>query len=295
MKTGFVGLLGLPNAGKSTLVNALIGEKVGIVTNKPQTTRRRILGIYNDPESQIIFVDSPGKVQNTKALNQYLKEELNAIIADSDLLLVTLNLDAKDPEHLKALLEQARDSGKPWLAVITKDDLPFPQRNPMIRDLVSQAGGEVIAVSALKKVEALRELLIPKVKERLPVTGSPLYPQDIFTTETERGLVEEVVREKCFQVLHEEVPFGLATKCLSFKEDRGRPECQVEIIVSKKNHIPMVVGRGGQNIKRIGTESRLECENRLGKKLILKTHVKCVEDWHKKNNMMRELGYAQHS
>ena len=293
MKTGFVGLVGLTNAGKSTLVNQLLGEKVGIVTKKAQTTRRRILGIHNDEDSQIIFVDAPGQVKDDKGLNSFLRNELNAVIEESDSLIAVLNVDTKDPKELMGIIEMTARAGKPWIAVITKDDLPKPHRTVKLRELVREAGGKAVAVSALKRPSELAELLLPLVKECLPETEQALYPRDIYTTESERELVEEVVREKCFELLHEEIPFGLATKCIQFIEGEKCHEIMVDIIVSKKTHVSIAVGKGGQILKRIGMNSRLDLEKRLGRKLMLKTFVKCVEDWPKRQSSLKEYGYAE--
>ena len=293
MKTGFVGLVGLTNAGKSTLVNQLLGEKVGIVTKKAQTTRRRILGIFNDEDSQIVFVDAPGKVNDSKGLNGYLKDELAAVIEDSDALIAVLNIDAKNPNELESIIEMTARSGKPWVAVITKDDIPKPHRTMKLREMVKEAGGKAVAISALKRSDELLDLVLPLVKETLPETEHPLYPRDIYTTETERELVEEVVREKCFELLHEEIPYGLATKCIEYNESDKITHCLVDIVVSKKSHMSIVVGKGGQNLKKIGMNSRLDCEKRLGRKLMLKTYVKCVEDWPKRQSSLKEYGYAE--
>lgn len=323
MKTGFVALVGLPNAGKSTLVNALIGEKVGIVSRKPQTTRRRVIGVYNDKDTQIAFVDSPGRVKAESGLNSFLQKELEAVIADSDACIAVLNLDAHKVSDLLEVVELVKKSNRPWFIVINKTDLDASMANGerehklriTLEDLLAQPGApsgaqaqsetqaqsavlqpnqkvQIISCSAIHNHKTLREQIIPLVRDMLPDSPGPLFADDIYTTQSSRDLVAEIVREKCFEYLHQEVPYGLAVKVLKYDESGKLPKIYVEIIVSKENFVSMVVGQGGQTIKRIGASSRIECERVLGQKIYLETHVKLKKDWVKNPEMMKELGYV---
>ncbi len=295
MKTGFVAMVGLTNAGKSTLVNALVGQKVGIVSSKPQTTRKRVMGILNEQDAQVVFVDAPGQVRDPKGLNAFLATEFLAAIDESDMVLAVLNVDAKKPEHLEKLLQLVRDSTKPWMAVITKDDLPHPQRTVKVRQMVDAYGGQCVAISALKRPEEMRELLLPLILKMLPESEVPMYPTDLFTTQSEKEILAEIVREKCFQRLHQEIPFGLTTRVMQFQETAKGIICDIDIVVSKASHVSIVIGQGGQNLKTIGMESRMEAEQILGRKVTIKTFVKCDEDWTNRPVKMQEFGYAQRS
>lgn len=318
MKSGFVALVGLPNAGKSTIVNALIGEKVGIISKKPQTTRRRVIGVYTDSESQICFIDAPGRVQASSGLNHFLSRELESVVRDCDACLAVLNLDAEKFEDLIEVVEFVKKSGRPWAIVINKTDLSADlgsgEREVKLETALLPYGVPVLSCSArsalarsanapagpthdrsaphFSKGEALRSRLLPIVKSLLPESSAPLFAGDIYTTQTSRELVAEIVREKCFEYLHQEVPYGLAVKVLKYDESHKIPRIFVEILVSKENFAPMVIGRGGSMIKRIGASARIECEKVLGQKIHLETHVKVKKDWVKNPEIMKELGYV---
>lgn len=296
MKTGFVALVGLPNAGKSTLVNALVGEKVGIISKKPQTTRKRVIGVYNDTDTQIAFVDSPGRVRAEVGLNSFLEKELEDVIRGSDACLAILNLDAKKSADLLDIVNLVKKSNRPWAIVINKTDIDAAMgdgaRELKLRSELQLFGVPIIACAATKSAEILKEKLIPIVRDLLPNSTAPLFENDIYTTQSTRELVCEIVREKCFEYLHQEVPYGLAVKVLKFDESGKIPKIYIEIIVAKENFVSMVVGQGGQMIKRIGASARIDCERILGHKIYLETHVKVKKDWTKNPEMMKELGYV---
>lgn len=292
MKAGFVSLVGQPNAGKSTLVNALIGEKVGIVSAKPQTTRKRVIGIYNEPNMQACFVDSPGFVEATTGLNAYLKEELKGIINDGDMIIAVLNLDARKLEDLLALADLVSRSGKKWFALITKTDLDKDLRSERLRVELQKYNVPVVQVCAVRKAERLREQILPLVREMLPESPAPLFNVESYTTQNVRDLVAEIVREKCFETLHQEVPYGIAVKVVKYDETGKLPKIHTEIMVSRESFVPMVLGAQGKRIKHIGTEARKECEKVLGQKIYLETHVKVKKDWTKNPQVMKELGYV---
>ncbi len=292
MKAGFVSLVGLPNAGKSTLVNALIGEKVGIVSPKPQTTRKRVIGIYNEPNMQACFVDSPGYIEATTELNTFLREELKGIIKDGDMLIAVLNLDARKLEDLVALADLASKSGKKWFALITKMDMDKDLRSERLRVELQKYNVPIVNVCAVRKAEKLREQVLPLVREMLPESPAPLFNNDSYTTQNVRDLIAEIVREKCFETLHQEVPYGVAVKVVKFDETGKLPRIHTEILVSRESFVPMVLGAQGRRIKHIGTEARKECERIMGKKIYLETHVKVKKDWTKNAQMMKELGYV---
>lgn len=292
-RSGFVGLIGLPNAGKSTLANTLIGEKVSIVTAKPQTTRQRVLGIRTDESSQILFVDAPGVVKSTSGLNNFLGAEYQSVMADSDVLIAVLNIDCSRMEDLMSIAETCHTQGKPWLVVITKSDFEKPQRVAILREQLQKFSVPVVAVSALHQKEAARELVLPLVKGLLPLSLSPLYDPDIYTSQTLREMVSEIVREKAFELLHQEVPYGLAVQILKFDEDTG-PVVKIyaNILVNKEGHRAIVVGAGGSQLKQIGQAARREIEVLTERQVYLDLHVVVKKNWAKNSMMLEELGYV---
>lgn len=292
-KAGFVGLLGLPNAGKSTLVNALVGEKVSIVTDKPQTTRKRIVGILSKEDFQAVFVDSPGIIQATRGLNSFLEKEYKDILQESDLLMVVLNLDARKFEMLEEVIEMAQQSGKPWFAVINKEDQADPRRVVILQQKLMALNKSGLVGSALKKPEAMTAQIFEAIKELLPESPGPLYEPDLFTLANERELTAEIIREKCFENLHQEIPFGLAVRIIKFIENEGPiVKIYAELLIAKENHRPIVIGQKGQKLKQIGMEARTELEKFLDRKVFLDLHVKVQSNWSESDMIMKELGYV---
>ncbi len=297
-RAGFIGLIGLPNSGKSTLLNHLVGEKVSIVTAKPQTTRRRVIGIVNKESMQGIFVDAPGVVKAHAGLNLFLRDEAMDVITQSDVLIAVLNIDEERVENLDEIIKLAQESRKPWLAVIHKTDLAaYIHRPQILRDRLEKMGVPVVAGSSLKENEiaALTELVLAGIEPLLPAAKGPLYDEDLYTTSNLRDLCAEIIRERCFENLHQEIPFGLAVKIVRFVEDDG-PAVQIaaEIIVAKENHQPIVIGRDAQLIKKIGTEARKEIVNLLGRKVFLDLKVATKKNWQKNPLFMKDLGYVVH-
>ncbi|MGZ3721733.1 MAG: GTPase Era [Bdellovibrionales bacterium] len=292
-RAGFVGLIGLPNSGKSTLLNAVVGEKVSIVTSKPQTTRRRVMGLLTEKDYQIVFVDAPGVVRASSGLNMFLVEEAKDVISQSDALIAVLNIDEKNAEHLDQIIEIVRTSGKPWVALIHKTDLPQVHRPQILRDKLSAFNVPVLQGSALVDGKLLKELLMEHIVPMMPAADGPLYDAELYTLSTTRELCGEIIREKCFENLHQEVPFGLAVKILQFNEDEG-PTVKLysEILVAKENHRPIVVGKGGEILKKIGMEARKEIEALVGRKVYLDLRVISKQGWQKNSGMMKELGYV---
>lgn len=292
-RAGFVGLIGLPNSGKSTLMNALVGEKVSIVTAKPQTTRRRMIGVLSKDDYQVVVVDAPGLVQAKSGLNQFLKDEAHDVIAQSDVLVAVLNIDEKNVEQLDEVLALVRESGKPWVALINKTDLPLLHRPQILRDRVTDSGVPVVQGSAKDNAEVLRDALMEKIVPMLPQSEGPLYDEDLYTLSPTRELCAEIVREKCFEQLHQEVPFGLAVRIMKFEEDRGPlVNILVEIMVTKENHRPIVIGKDGAVLKKIGTEARKEMEKLLDRRVYLDLNVTSKRNWQKNPGVMKDLGYV---
>lgn len=292
-RAGFIGLIGLPNSGKSTLMNLLVGEKVSIVTAKPQTTRRRMMGLITAPDFQAVLVDAPGIVNSTSGLNTFLKEEALDVIAQSDALIAVLNIDEQKGEALDSIIELVSKSGKPWMAVIQKVDLPLLHRPQILRDKLAAFGVPVLQGSALKESESLKESLLSEIPKLLPEAPAALYDGELYTLSTTKELTAEIVREKCFESLHQEIPFGLGVRILKFSEDEGpTTKIYAEILVNKPNHRPIVIGRGGSVLRTIGMTARQEIEKMLGAKVYLDLKVTAQKDWTKHKSTLKEFGYV---
>lgn len=298
-KAGFLGLIGQPNAGKSTLMNFLVDEKVSIVSAKPQTTRRRILGIWSTDKGQVVFVDAPGLIKADKGLNGFLAREADEVIADSDALLAILSIDEEKPETAEKVIEKVAKSGKPWIGIITKADIEEKAHRVLIlKKMIEEKNGKALSVSvkdSLNDTEE-REALLIECLELLPESPQPLYDTELFTNENVREMVSEVIREKCFESLHQEIPYSLAVRILKFDEAASPiPKIHAEIIVSKDNHKAIVIGKEAKVIKQIGTEARKEIEKLMGEKVFLDLQVACKPDWFENKRMMKELGYGTKS
>jgi GTPase len=292
-KAGFIGIVGFPNVGKSTLVNALVGEKVSIVSAKPQTTRQRVFGILSRPEGQIIFTDLPGLTGRPGEVNSFLRGEFFRGLSDADALLIVDDITENASEKIADLLVKEKIE-KPILVVINKVDLAPVEK---LADRVAfweQKGFKSIGFSALKPLRLPKEFLINDLINMLPVAPAPLYDAELYTTQNLRDMVSEVIREKCFERLHKEIPYGLAVKILKFEEpnDKGIGKIYAEIILAKENHKPIVVGKGGQALKAIGQIARAEIEKMLGYKVYLDLHVQVRRDWVSSESFLQELGYV---
>jgi GTPase len=295
-RAGFVGLIGQPNAGKSTLMNFFVQEKVSIVSAKPQTTRRRILGIHSENQGQIVFIDAPGVIQADRGLNGFLAQEAMDVCKDSDLLIAVLSLDAEKPEEIDKTLELVKNSGKKCIVAITKCDIQEKShRLSIIEDKVKTAGFESFKVQGLNQKQNLNELrssILAQILNLLPKAPAPFYSIDLFTPETEKGLALEIIREKCFELLHQEVPFQLATRMIKFDEmAKPVPRISAEIIVEKETHKGIVIGKGASVIKEIGTLARKDIEKMLDQKVFLEIFVRVSPGWSENKGIMKELGY----
>lgn len=300
MKAGFVGLIGMPNAGKSTLMNFLIEEKVSIVTPRPQTTRRRVHGIWTSKEAQIIFVDAPGVVTAKPGLFEFLANEAQEVASESDALVAVLSVDQKSKEEAEAILDMVKKSGKPWMAVITKTDLEnLGHRAVILQDMVTKYGGKSLSISSTRRdgfQNEDRKALLQGIQNLLPESEAPLYDPELYTTENLRDLACEIVREKCFLNLKDEVPYSIGVRPIEFKEEADPvPKINLEILVSKENHKGIVIGKGGQLLKKIGQEARTEIEKIMGQKVFLGLKVSVREGWTDNKRIMKELGYHHES
>jgi GTP-binding protein Era len=293
-KAGFVAIIGEPNAGKSTLINLLVEEKVSIVSPKPQTTRQRITGILTTESAQIVFVDAPGMIKSTSGINSFLQEEAKDVIAKSDALLLLLPADSSD-EMAKELLSRVEKyiEANQIRILVTKSDLLGGTRTPKFFKTLIDLKVPFTSISALKSPDEARAEVLNLLETLLPKASAPLYDTEIYTTQTLREMSAEIIRERCFENLHQEIPYGLAVRIMSFKEDEGVVvKIAAEIIVDKENHKGIVIGAKGSGLKKIGSEARKKLEELLGRQVFLEMHVKVKEGWTKNKAFMKELGYV---
>lgn len=292
-RAGFVGLVGHPNAGKSSLLNRLVDEKVAAVTPKPQTTRRRVLGIVTDDEAQIVFVDAPGLVKTATGINPFLQKELQSVIEDSDVLLAIVSLDTETPEMVDEILDMVAHQRKPWAVFINKSDLQEKaHRLGKIIEKIQLREGRYFVGTCSHEEGIPKEELLKFLRESMPTNPGPLYQGEIYTPHTLRELAVEMVREKCFEFLEKELPYQLAVRIIKFDESEVVPRLSFEILVSKDTHKGIVIGKGGATLKKIGTEARHEIEKLMGSKVFLQFHVAIRPQWMKNEKMMEELGYV---
>ncbi|MBE3602029.1 GTPase Era [bacterium] len=290
-RAGFVTLAGRTNVGKSTLLNRLVGRKVAAVTPRPQTTRRRIVGIRTDERAQMILIDTPGLHQPRAAMNRRMVDTARRCLAEGEVIAAVLAANAPLGDEDRALLETVAALARPAVVAVNKIDLATRERlMPLIKsahELIPKA--EIVPVSALTG-ENLDELV--RVISALLPESPPLMPGDEYTDQTERMLAEEIIREKIFLAMREEIPFSTAVQVEDFKEETERNLAKIRalIIVERESHKGMVIGAGGRQLKSIGTAARLELEEMLGRRIFLELHVKVEKGWTGDPRRLKELG-----
>ncbi|HEX3376868.1 MAG TPA: GTPase Era [Candidatus Acidoferrales bacterium] len=289
-KSGFVAIVGRPNAGKSTLVNHLVGEKVAIVTSRPQTTRNRIQGIVNRENAQIVLIDTPGLHRPESALGRQMMGEVEAAIEAVDI--VALLLDVSEEFGLgdrRAVERLQRVEAKRFLLLNKIDRLPRAELLPKIEKL-SKLGkfDEIIPISALKGDGVDRAL--EKMIEYLPV-GTPQFPTDQYTDQPERFLAAEIVREKAMASTTQEVPHAVAVICDAFEETPKLIRIRATIYVDREGQKGILIGKGGGSLKQIGTLARKELESILGVKIFLELYVKVLKNWRENPQIVRQLDW----
>jgi len=287
---GFVAIVGRPNAGKSTLLNRFVGQKVAIVTSKPQTTRNRIQGIVTHPQGQVVFIDTPGVHEADSALNRQMMREVAAALEGIDVLLLMVDAIRALPQEDALLLEKAkRFEGKTILALNKIDRIPKPKLLPLM-DAFSKA----FPFAALMPISALRgdgcEELLEEVFKNLP-EGEPFFPEDQITDQPERFLAGEIIREKAIQLTYHEVPHALAVIVDKFEETPKLLRIEVTMHVERDSQKKILIGHKGDMLKRIGTQARKELESLLGTKIFLGLFVKVMPNWRENPMQVRELNW----
>lgn len=289
-KSGYVGIVGVPNVGKSTLLNKLAGQKIAIISSKPQTTRNKILAIATDDDSQMVFLDTPGFHKPKTKLGESMIKSVNETISDVDLLLLVVEPDETVSAAEQMILDKIGDI--PAILVINKLDtaeklnlLPVIEKYNGIHKFE-----DIIPVSASTGdgVEQLREI----IKKYLP-EGPMYYPDDMVTDQSEKQIVAEIIREKALRLLNQEVPHGIAVEIIKMKNE-GDNMCKISanIYCEKESHKRIIIGAKGSKLKAIGTQARSDCEKMLDRQVFLQLWVKVKDDWRNSEQLMREFGMS---
>jgi GTP-binding protein Era len=291
-RSGFVAIIGRPNVGKSTLLNQILGEKLVITSDKPQTTRNRIQGIHNMEGGQIVFIDTPGIHRAHSRLNRYMVQEAGAAMDAVDVVLFLVETAGKPAAHFELVKERLSRVTSPVILVVNKIDLASRE---LLMARLAEYGKlhnfrEIIPISAATGdgVQRLVNLILPLLPE-----GPSYFPDDILTDAPERFVVAEIIREKVFRHTGDEIPYAVAVNVEEFDEpeDRGLIRIAAVITVERDSQKGIVIGRQGAMLKKIGTLARKEIEQLLGTKVFLELFVRVRKDWTENKNMMKELGY----
>jgi GTP-binding protein Era len=292
MKAGFVSLIGRPNAGKSTLLNRLVGTKLAIVSDKPQTTRTRILGVRNYPDAQVVFLDTPGIHRPLHRMNVRMVDAAVETMREVDVLGLVVDVTEPPGKGDRYVLDLLRNVKAPVFLVLNKVDLIKKTRLlPMMQQHHAMGMfAEIVPVSAAtgENVDRLERAIIDRLPE-----GDPLYPADYLTDQPERFFAGEIVREKLLQFTRDEIPFSSAVVVERFEEpdgDNAVLKLYCTIVVDRASHKPIVLGRGGEMIKRIGTAAREDLERFFGTRVFLDLHVRVKSEWREDERVLDDLG-----
>ena len=286
-KSGYVAIIGKPNVGKSTLMNALVGRKLSIVTYKPQTTRHRILGIWSSDDAQIIFLDTPGIIQPRYLLQSSMMYNVRHAVADADLLLFMADAVQGRTDTLSLNVISNRRA----ILVVNKMDLiEQKQALPLVDAYIGlRAFEEVIPISA--KTGYNLDILKKTILDRLPL-GPPFYPKDKISEFPERFFVSEIIREKVFEQYGDEIPYSAQVNIVTYEErTSGKDHISAEIIVERDTQKGIVIGKGGRTLKKVGIHARKDIEEFVGRPVFLELHVKVRADWRNKDTFLRSFGF----
>lgn len=289
-KAGFVSILGKPNVGKSTLMNTLLGERLSIMSPKAQTTRQRIFGVITGEDFQIVYSDTPGVIDPKYKLQESMMRFVKSSLEDADVVLYLVELGEKYEES--EIISHILENGIPLILVINKIDL---NRGSQLHDKTLHwkeyyPDVHIVPISALEKV-GVNELL-DEIKKHLPY-HPPFFPADTLTDKSERFISAEIIREKIFFNYKKEVPYSTEVEIEEFKESDDIIRIRALIYVERDSQKGIIIGKGGESLKKVGTEARGELETFFQKKVHLETYVKVLKDWRKKDNSLKRFGYLQ--
>ncbi len=288
-KSGFVNIVGNPNVGKSTLMNALVGERISIITSKAQTTRHRILGIVNGEDFQIVYSDTPGVLKPNYKLQESMLNFSNSALTDADIVLYVTDV-VEDSTKNADFLEKVKKQKAPVILVINKIDLTNQEK---LVELVEKWKGvlpnaEIIPLSAQNNFNL--DYLLKRIKDQLP-DSPPFFEKDALTDKPARFFVTEIIREKILTNYDKEIPYSVEVAVEQFKEDNKLIHINAVIYVERDSQKGIIIGQGGKMLKRIGTEARKDIETFFDKKVFLELYVKVEKDWRNKDKKLKDFGY----
>lgn len=294
MKSGFTAIIGRPNVGKSTLLNQILGQKIVIATDKAQTTRKRIKGIYTTAEGQVVFIDTPGVHKPLNKLGEFLLDESKMAVPDADLIIFLVDGSEPAGKGDKWIAQNILQTEIPVIIVMNKVDklknMNKVEENLLTYKLLFEKNYPVIRISA--KTGRNIDTLIKNIYKNLP-EGDLLYPEDVVTEETMRDVTEEIIREKILLNTSDEIPHSVAVKIESYVENDDIDRIYATIYCETKSQKGILIGKGGSLLKKIGTEARIDLEKITEKKVFLGLEVKVEKDWRKKQNSLKAFGYEQ--
>lgn len=289
-KSGFCALIGMPNVGKSTLLNCIAGQKIAIISDKPQTTRNRILAVYSTPTEQIIFTDTPGIHNPHNKLGEYMVRIANESMRDTDVVVFVVDASKGIRDKEREIAENIDKLGRPCILVINKIDLVKKEDLlPMIADFSSINDFEAIIPISAKEddgVERLTSIITDYLEE-----GPMFYDEDTVTDQPEKAIAAEIIREKMLWLLDKEVPHGIAVEITRMREKENITEIHATINCERKTHKGIIIGKNGDMLKRIGSMAREDIEKMLGKKVYLELWVKVKNDWRNSDFLIKNFGY----
>ncbi len=289
-KTGFIAIVGRPNVGKSTLLNALLGEKISIVSKKPQTTRNRITGILTEGENQFVFLDTPGMHKPKTQLGNYMVKAINGAVADVDAAILVADADREPGDVEKRLISKLTSMSLPIILALNKTDISNPENIAKSIMAYSQLAeyASVVPLSAMKNDGV--DIILSEA-EKLLSEGEWIFPEDYLTDQPERQIASEVIREKILRTCDDEIPHGCAVVIEEFTESRDLIKIRAEIFCERESHKRILIGKNGSALKTIGSYAREDLEKFFGVKVYLDLWVKVKENWRDRPSVVIDLGY----
>ena len=291
-KTGFIAIVGRPNVGKSTLMNAILGEKVAIVSNKPQTTRNRIIGIHTKGESQFVFLDTPGIHKPKNSLGEFMVKTANTSMTDADAVILVVDVSKEISQVEENVIDYLKKSGIPALIALNKVDLVRREQiAETIKAYSDKHSFDAFVPICAKNGKNVDELL--EECEKFLSESDWFFPSDMVTDQPERQVAAEIIREKILRTLDKEVPHGTAVVIEEFKDEGSLVRIRAEIFCEKASHKGIIVGKGGESLKLIGSYARADLEKMLGAKVYLNLWVKVKENWRESARTVSNFGYIE--